>query len=191
MSSACLVFALYLNQISHPTMFPTSRMMTKRTRDQTKFRYIIVPYGHVIVTLHVKLRLCSLLIFRNLLIFIHTSVHFSLFPSFLWFFLCFPNSFVFSIILFLALEYFLSLLSPPHCIIMTQYVFQFLLSLVYHAESSRSLRVLIFVRVISKSQFTIGFFQIILCRGLIQTKNMIMQNFTLQILRVLNNLLNE
>ena len=50
---------------------------------------------------------------------------------------------------------------------------------------------LIFVRVRSKSHFTIGFFHIILCWRLIKTKNTIMQIFTLQILRVLNNLLNK
>ena len=36
-----------------------------------------------------------------------------------------------------------------------------------------------------------SFFQIILCWRLIQTKNIIMQNFTLQIMRVLKNLLNK
>ena len=46
-----------------------------------------------------------------------------------------------------------------------------------------------FVRVRSKSQFTMGSFYIILCWRLIQTKNRIMQIFTLQILRLLNNLL--
>ena len=50
---------------------------------------------------------------------------------------------------------------------------------------------IICVRVRPKSQFTIGFFHIILCWRLIQTKNMIMQIFTLQILRVFNNLLSK
>ena len=159
MSSACLVFTLYLNQISHLTMLSTSHLMTKRTRNQTKFRYIIVPYGHVLVTSRVTFRLWSLLIFRNLLLFIHTSIHFSLFLLFFYYFLWFPNLFVFSPRLFLTLKIFLSFLSPPHWIIMTQYVFQYLLSLVYHAKTSRSLWMLIFVRVISKSQFTIGFFK--------------------------------
>ena len=36
-SSSFLVFALYLNQISHLSIFPTSHMMTKRTRNQTEF----------------------------------------------------------------------------------------------------------------------------------------------------------
>ena len=159
MSSACLVFDLYLNQMSHPTMFPTSHLMTKRTRNQTKFWYIIVPYGHVFVPSHVTLRIWILMILRNLLIFIHTSVHFSLFLSFFCFFLYFPNSFVFSPSFFLTLQIFLPFLSPPHCIIMTQYVFQSLLSLVYHARTRKSLWMLIVVRVISKFQFMVGFFK--------------------------------
>ena len=163
MSSAYLVFTLCLNQMSHPTMFPTSHLMTKRTRKQTKFRYIIMPYEQVIVSSRVPLQLCRLLIFRNLSIFIHTSIHFSLFLSFFCFFLCFPNSFVFSPSFLLALNIFLSFLSPHHFIIMMQCVFQSLLSLVYHAKSSRILWMLIFVRMISKSQFTIGFLKIILC----------------------------
>ena len=105
----------------------------------------------------------QLIIFRKLLFFIHISVHFRLFISFFCFFLCFPNSLVFSPRFFLTLKIFLSFLSPPHCIIMTQYVFQSLLSLVYHARHSRSLWMLIFVMVILKSPFTIGFFLIILC----------------------------
>ena len=105
------------------------------------------------------------------------------------FFLWFPNFFVFYPSFFLKLKIFLSFLSPPHCIIMTQYIFQSFLNLVYHAKISISLWILFFFRVISKSQFTIGFFQIILCWRLIQKNNMIMQIFTLQILRVLNNLL--
>ena len=40
MSSYCLVFALYLNQMSHLTMFPTSYLMAMRTRNQTEFWYI-------------------------------------------------------------------------------------------------------------------------------------------------------
>ena len=145
--------------MSHPTMFPTSRLMTNRTRNQTKFWYIIMPYGHVLVPSRVPLRICSLLIFRNLLLFIHTSIHFILFLSLLCFFLCFPNLFVFSPSFYLSLNIFLSLLSPPHCIIMAQYVLQSLLSLVYHAKSSRSLWMLIFFRVRLKSQFTIIFFK--------------------------------
>ena len=50
--------------MSHPTMFPTSHLMMKRTSNQTKFRYIIVLYGHVLVPSRVTLRLCSLLIYR-------------------------------------------------------------------------------------------------------------------------------
>ena len=115
----------------------------------------------------------SLLIFRNLLLIIHISVHFSLFILFLWFLLLFSNSLLFYTISFLTLNIFLSFLIPPHCIIMTQYFFQYLLSLLYHAKTSRSLWIIIFVKVASKSQFTIGIFQIILCCRLIQTKNMI------------------
>ena len=139
MSSACLVFALYPNQMIHTKMFPSSHLMIKRKRNQTKFRYIIVPYGHVLVPSRVTLRICSLLIFRNLLLLIHASVHFSLFLSLFLLLLCFLNSFIFSPRLFLTLRIFLSFLGPLHCIIMTQYVFQSLLSLVYHAKSSRIL----------------------------------------------------
>ena len=116
-----------------------------------------MPYGHVIVPLRVPLRLCSLLILRNLLLLIHTSVHLSLFLSFFCFFLCFTNLFVFSPSFFLMLKVFFYFLSPHHCIIMTQYVLQSLLSLVYHAKICRSLWILIFVRVILKIQFTMGF----------------------------------
>ena len=191
MPSAWLVFDLYLNQMSHPKIFPTSHLRTMRTRNQAKFWYIFVPYGQVIVPLRVPLRLCGLLIFRNLLLFIYTSVHFRFFLSLFCFFLCFPKLFVFSLSFFLRLKIFLSFLSPPHCIIMTQYVFQSLLSLVYCAKSSISLWMLIFVRVILKRQFMICFFQIIVCWILIQTKNMKIKNFILKILRVLNNLLNK
>ena len=172
-------------------MFPTSHLMTMRTRNQTKFWYIFVPYGHVLVTSRVPLRLCSLLIFKNLLLIIHTSVHLILFISFFWFFLWSPNSFVFSPSFLLELKIFLSFLITPHCIIMTQYVFQYLLSLVYYSEIIRSLWIILIFRVILKRQFTVGFFKIILCWRLIQTNNMIMKKFTLQTLRVLNNLLNE
>ena len=158
MSSAWLIFALYLNQMSHPTMFPTSHMVTMRMRNQTKFWYIFVPCGHVLVPLRVPLWIFSLLIFSNLFFLIHTSIHFSLFLSFFYFFLCFPNLFVFSPSFFLTLKIFLYLLSPPHCIIMMQYIFQSLLSLVYNAKISRSLWMIIFVRVRPKRQFTIGFF---------------------------------
>ena len=159
MSSACLVFVLYLNQMSHPMMFPTSHLMTKRTRNETKFRYIIILYGHVLVPSFVTLLLCHLLIYRKLLLLIHASVHSSLFLLFLYFL----NFFVFYPIFFLTLKIFFSFLSPLHCIIMTQYAFQYLLRLVYHVKISRSLWVLIFVSVISKIHFTIGFFQIIIC----------------------------
>ena len=78
-SISWLVFALYLNHMSHPTMFPMSHLRTMRTRNHMKFRYIFVPYGHVLVTSRFSLRLCSFLILRNLLLLIHTSFHLSLF----------------------------------------------------------------------------------------------------------------
>ena len=155
MSSACLVFDLYLNQMSHPTMLPTSHRMKKRTRNQTQFRYIIVPYGHVLVPLRETLRFCSLLIFRNLFLFIHTIVHFSQFLSLLCFFVCFPNQFVLFLSFFVTLKIFLSVLSPPHFIIMTKYVSKSLLSLFYRVKISRSLWMLISIRVRSKIQFKI------------------------------------
>ena len=99
---------------------------------------------------------CSLLIFRTLFILIHTSIHLSLFLLFLCFFLWFTNLFVFSPSFLLKLKIFLSFLIPPHFIIMTQYVLQSFRSLVYHAKISRILWMLIFVRLIYKSQFTIG-----------------------------------
>ena len=159
MSSACLVFALYLNHMSHPTMFTTSHLMTKRTRNQKKFQYIIMLYGHVLVPLRVTLRLCSLLIFGNLFLFNHKSVHCSFFLLFFCFFLWFPNSLVLSPSFFLTLNIFFYFLIPSHCIFKTQDVFQSFLSLVYHAKISRSLWMLIFVRVISKRQFAIGSFK--------------------------------
>ena len=53
-------FALYLNQMSHTTMFLTSHLRTIRTRNQTEFQYISVLYGHILVTLRVPLRLFRL-----------------------------------------------------------------------------------------------------------------------------------
>ena len=41
----------------HPTMFLTSHLRMMGTSNQTKFQYISVPYGHVIVPLHVPLRI--------------------------------------------------------------------------------------------------------------------------------------
>ena len=82
---------------------------------------------------------CSLLIFRNLLLLIHMSFHFSLFISLFWFFLRFTNLFPLSPSFFLTLRIFLSFLSPLHCLIKTQYIFQSLLRLLYHAKISRSL----------------------------------------------------
>ena len=55
-----LVFALYLNQMSHLTIFLTSRLRAMRTRNPTKFQYISVPYGHVIVLLRVPLLILQL-----------------------------------------------------------------------------------------------------------------------------------
>ena len=98
-----LIFALHLNQMSHQTMFLTRHPRKIRTRNQTKFQYISMPYVHVIV-------LCRMYTFLL-----------------------------------------------PHCIIITQHVFQSSPSLVYHAPTSRSLWIIIFVRVRLKSQFTIGF----------------------------------
>ena len=72
----------------------------------------------------------------------------------------------------------------PNCIIITKCLFQFFLSLVYHFHHIISLWILIFVRVKSTSQDMIGFFHIILCWRLIQTKNMMMQFITLIFLRV-------
>ena len=187
MSSACLFLFFYLNQMSHPTMFPTSHMRTKRTRNQTKIWYIIVPYGHVLVPLCVPLWICSWLIFRNLLLLIHKSVHFIFFLFFFCFLLCFPDLFVLSTSFFLELNIFLYFLSPPHCIIMTQYVFQSFLSLGYHAKNIRILWMLIFSGVDWRASLGIGFFQIVLCWRIIQTNNIIMQNFALQTLSVSNN----
>ena len=163
MSRDWLLSALYLYKMSHMTMFPTSHLSTMRTRNQEKIRYIFVLYGHILVTSRVPLRLCSLLIFRKVLLLINISFHLRFFPLFFCFLLWFPNSSVLSPSFFLKVEIFLSFLSPLHCIIMTQYVFQLFPSLIYHAKISRSLWMLIFFRVISKSQFTKDFFCIILC----------------------------
>ena len=80
----------------------------------------------------------SLLIFRNLLLLIHISVHFSLFLLFFCLFLCFCNFFLFSSSFFLTLNIFLYFLSPLHCITMTQYTYQYLLSLVYREKSAEA-----------------------------------------------------
>ena len=55
-----LVFSLYLNQMSHPTILLTSNLRTTRTRNQTKLRYIFGPYGHVLVPLLVPLRILKI-----------------------------------------------------------------------------------------------------------------------------------
>ena len=114
-------------------------------------------YGHFLVPSRVPFRFCRFLVFGKLLLFINTIVHISLFLLFFWFFLFFPNLLVFSPSFFLMLKIFLFLLSPPYCIIMTQYVFQSFPSLVHHAKISRGLWMHIFVRVQSKSLFPIGF----------------------------------
>ena len=155
MWSDWLVFVLFLNQMSHTMMFPMRHMMTKRTRNQTKFWYICVLYGHVLV----PFRLCSLLIFGNLFLFNHKSVHCSFFLSFFCFFLWSPISLVLSPSFFLTLNIFFYFLIPPHCIFKTQDVFQSFLSLVYHAKMSRSLLMPISDRMKLKSQFTICFFK--------------------------------
>ena len=58
--------ALYLNHTSQPTMFLMSHLMTTRTRNQTKFRYIFVLHGHIIVFVCVILWILILLIFREI-----------------------------------------------------------------------------------------------------------------------------
>ena len=79
----------------------------------------------------------------------------------------------------------------PYFIIMAKCAFQIFLSLDYHAHHFSNLWMIIFVRVKSKIQVTIGFFHIILCWRPIQTKNAIMQFIAFIFLRVLNNSLNE
>ena len=81
----------------------------------------------------------SLLIFRKLLILIHTSVHFRLF------FCC-----CCCCVLLICLSYIQASsqcwrYSPllPHCIIMTQWISQSFLRLIYHAHHSKSLWMLI------------------------------------------------
>ena len=59
-------FALYQNQMSHLTMFPTSHLKMMRTRNQTKSQYISVLYGRVIVTLRVPLRILQLVNIQEL-----------------------------------------------------------------------------------------------------------------------------
>ena len=61
-----LVFALYVNQISHMTMFLTSHTRTMKKRNQTKFQYISVPYGHVLVPLHGTLRILQIIDLQEL-----------------------------------------------------------------------------------------------------------------------------
>ena len=107
-------------------------------------------------------RFCRWLILKKLFILINTSVHFNLFLSLFCFFLCFPHSFVLSPSFFFAMNSCLNFLIPPRYIIMTQYVFQSFIILDYHAHHSRSLCILILVRLRLNSQCTIGFFHIIL-----------------------------
>ena len=145
-----MVFYSHQNQMSHATMFPASHLMMIWTGIKKKIDILLW-------RMDTFLFLC--VFFRTLLLLIHTSIHFRLFCSLFCLFLCFTNSFVFSPILFLTLMILLYFLNPPHWIIMTQYVLQFLLSLVYHSKISRILWILIFVKVISNSQFTIGFFK--------------------------------
>ena len=155
-----LFFLSYLNHMIHTTMFPTIHLRKSSTRNQMKYRHNFVPYGHILVPLHVTLRLFSLLICRNVLLLIHISVHFNLFLLFFWFFLWFTNfSLLYPSFLFL-LNIFLSFLSTPHFSIMMQYVFQSLFSLLYQATISRIPWMLIFVRVGLKRQFKIGFLKL-------------------------------
>ena len=58
----------------------------------------------------------------------------------------------------------------PHCIVMTQRVFQFFLSLVYLFQHIRNMWMLVFVKLKSMSQGTIGFFHIILYWRLIKNQ---------------------
>ena len=53
--------------MSHPKIFPTIHLRTMRMRNQTKFQYISVPYGHVIVPLRVPLRLLQLVDIQELI----------------------------------------------------------------------------------------------------------------------------
>ena len=46
-------FAFHLNHMGHLKMFPTNHLRTMKNRNQTKFKYISVPYGHDIVPLNV------------------------------------------------------------------------------------------------------------------------------------------
>ena len=52
--------------MSHLKMFLTSRLRTMRTRNKMKFQYIFVPYGHVLVTLRVLLRILQLVDIQEL-----------------------------------------------------------------------------------------------------------------------------
>ena len=46
--------------MSHMKIFLTSHLSTIRTRNHTIFRYNFVPYGHVLVPMHVPLRILQL-----------------------------------------------------------------------------------------------------------------------------------
>ena len=72
-------FSLYLNYISHPTILTTSRLRKMRMRNQTKFRYLFFRIDTFLFLWVFQCVFCSLFIFRNLLLFIHISVHFILF----------------------------------------------------------------------------------------------------------------
>ena len=47
-------------------MIPKSHLRTMRTRNQTKLHYIYVPYGHVLVTLLVPLRILQFVDIKEL-----------------------------------------------------------------------------------------------------------------------------
>ena len=77
-----LVFVLYQNYMSHPMVFPMSHLRTTMTRNQTKFLYIFVLYGHVIVLFCFPLQILHLVDLQELV------AHYSYKHPFHIFFFC-------------------------------------------------------------------------------------------------------
>ena len=123
-------FVLYLNQMIPLTMFRMSRLGRWGQGIRRNFDIFLCRMDKLLFLCVFHCGFCSLFIFRNLFLLIHTNFHFRFFLLFFCFFLGFPNSFVLSPSFFFMLKIFLSFRIPPYCIIMAKCVFQSLLSLV-------------------------------------------------------------
>ena len=152
MSSALMVFTLCINKMNNSKIFPTGHLMTMRKKRGWFIRWYhwfgwYLPssltrwfnrrcFQRVIWCWGIRRKYNSIQWYTETFFFphcIHTDTFFL--PHCIH-----TDTFFF-----------------PYCIIMTSCVSQFFLSLVYHFHHIRTLLMLIFVRVKSKSQGTIGF----------------------------------